>query len=88
MIHPLKILDKGLLIRITLRHSYVGQSAAQKSNLAYINDAGNAIMRVDNSSSLKFGDKRDSVHITSQDLFTVGTVWIADFLHVPFGVRI
>lgn len=67
--------------------SFVGQSAAQKSNLAFINDAGNAIMRVDNTSSLKFGDKRDTIHITSKDLFTVGTVWIADFLHVPFGVR-
>ena len=43
-------------------------------------------MRVDNYTNLQFGDKRDTIHITSLDLFTVGSVWIADMLHVPFGV--
>ena len=44
-------------------------------------------MRVDNFTNLKFGDKRDTIHITSLDLFTVGSVWVADMLHVPYGVR-
>lgn len=43
-------------------------------------------MRVDNFTNLKFGDKRDTIHITSLDLFTVGSVWVADMLHVPYGV--
>lgn len=43
-------------------------------------------MRVDNTTNISFGDKRNSIHITSKDQFKVGSVWIADFLHVPFGV--
>ncbi|KAH8104939.1 concanavalin A-like lectin/glucanase domain-containing protein [Phellopilus nigrolimitatus] len=64
---------------------FVSQSVAQKSNIAFVNDAGNAIMQVDNSTTLSFGEKRNTLHITSADQFTVGSVWIADFLHVPYG---
>ncbi|KAI5123088.1 hypothetical protein M0805_001444 [Coniferiporia weirii] len=64
---------------------FVSNSVAQKSNLAFVNDAGNAIMRVDNSSTIGFGQNRNSFHITTKNRFTAGSVWIADFLHVPFG---
>ncbi|KLO11798.1 hypothetical protein SCHPADRAFT_905736 [Schizopora paradoxa] len=67
---------------------FVGESTASKSQLAFVNDNGNAIMRVDNFTNLKFGDKRDTIHITSLDLFTVGSVWVADMLHVPFGCSV
>jgi len=67
---------------------FLGESAAMKQKLAYVNDAGNAIMRVDNTSKLSFGDKRDTIHITSKDLFKVGSVWIADMLHVPYGCSV
>ena len=43
-------------------------------------------MRVDNTSQLKFGDNRESIHIHTRDRFTVGSVWIVDMLHVPYGV--
>ena len=61
---------------------------AKKGGLISINDAKNAIIRVDNTSTLGFGDKRNSVRITSKDRFKVGSVWIADFLLVPYGVRL
>lgn len=67
---------------------FLSQSAATKSNLAFVNDAGNAIMRVDNTTNLSFGENRDTIRVTSKDRFKVGSVWIADFLHVPYGVRI
>jgi hypothetical protein len=36
---------------------------------------------------LKFGDKRDSIRVETIDRFGIGSVWIADMLHVPYGVR-
>lgn len=64
---------------------FVSMSDAKKEGLIAVNDAGHAIMRVDNTSTLSFGDKRQSIRITSKDRFKVGSVWIADFVHVPFG---
>ncbi|KAL5519765.1 hypothetical protein ACEPAG_1425 [Sanghuangporus baumii] len=64
---------------------FVNDAVAQKNGLAFVNDNGNAIIRVDNSTTLSFGEKRDSIRMTSKDRFKAGSVWIADFLHVPYG---
>ncbi len=62
-------------------------SEASKQQLAFVNSAGNAIMKVDNkTANLQFSEKRNSVRITSTDYYTVGSVWVADMLHVPYGV--
>lgn len=61
-------------------------SASDASSLAYVNDAGNAIMKVDNTSTVAFNDKRNTVRISSKDEFSSGSVWVADMLHFPFGV--
>ena len=46
-------------------------------------------MKVDNTTdNLQFNEGRDSVHIATRDHFSVGSVWIADMLHVPFGVSL
>ena len=45
-------------------------------------------MKVDNTTNLAFGQKRNTVRITTKDQFAVGSVWIADMLHVPFGVSL
>ena len=45
-------------------------------------------MKVDNTTNLAFGQKRNTVRITTKDQFAVGSVWIADILHVPFGVSL
>ena len=67
-------------------NSYVSEKTAMSSKLAYVNDAGNAIIKVDNTTKVSYGDNRNSVRITSNDRFAIGSVWIADFLHVPYGV--
>lgn len=41
---------------------WVGQSQAATDQLAYVNNAGNAIIRVDNTTFVKYNNKRDSVH--------------------------
>jgi len=65
-------------------------SAAENANdrLAYVNGAGNAIIKVDNATNVAFNQKRNTVRITSQDRFAVGSVWVADMLHVPFGCSV
>ena len=35
-----------------------------------------------------FNQKRNTVRISSKDLFAVGSVWIADMLHVTFRVSL
>lgn len=67
---------------------YVPFKQAAQSKLATINEAGNAIMKVDNSTELNFGDKRNSIRISSKAQYTVGSLWIADILHLPYGCSV
>ena len=41
-----------------------------------------------NKTQVAFNQKRNTVCISSKDLFAVGSVWIADMLHVPFRVSL
>ncbi|KAI0671115.1 concanavalin A-like lectin/glucanase domain-containing protein [Trametes maxima] len=68
--------------------NFVGEVDAFHNKLAFTNDAGNAIIKVDNSSTLKFNQNRNSVRISTKDQFTVGSVWVADILHVPYGCSV
>ncbi|KAH9066128.1 concanavalin A-like lectin/glucanase domain-containing protein [Lactarius deliciosus] len=68
--------------------TFVNASQAASRRLAFVNSAGNAIMKVDNTTVVPLNSKRDTVRITSKDLFPVGSVWIADMLHVPFGCSV
>lgn len=43
-------------------------------------------MKVDNTSTVTFNNKRNTVRISSKDEFAAGSVWVADMLHVPYGV--
>lgn len=67
---------------------FVTASQAASQQLAFVNAAGNAIMKVDNKTNVAFNQKRNTVRITSKDRFAVGSVWIADMLHVPFGCSV
>ncbi|KAI0088601.1 concanavalin A-like lectin/glucanase domain-containing protein [Irpex rosettiformis] len=67
---------------------YVDSKQASQTTLATVNAAGNAVMRVDNTSSLTFGDKRNSVRVSSQERYTVGSLWVADILHLPYGCSV
>ncbi|KAI0298071.1 glycoside hydrolase family 16 protein [Multifurca ochricompacta] len=67
---------------------FVTASQAASQRLAFVNSAGNAIMKVDNKTNVVFNDKRNTVRISSKDRFAVGSVWIADMLHVPYGCSV
>ncbi|KAF8269396.1 glycoside hydrolase family 16 protein [Lactarius quietus] len=68
---------------------YVTASEASKQQLAFVNAAGNAIIKVDNTTNnLQIKQDRNSVNIASKDYYAIGSVWIADMLHVPYGCSV
>ncbi|KAK7683143.1 hypothetical protein QCA50_013816 [Cerrena zonata] len=67
---------------------WLNASDAFTQKLAYVNDAGHAIMKVDNTSTVPFNEKRNTVRITSKDFYDVGSLWIIDLLHIPYGCSV
>lgn len=70
---------------LTSRRRYVDRETAAANGLAYVNPAGQAIIAVDDTTWLPAGALRNSVRITSNARFNVGTLVIADFARTPFG---
>ncbi|KAN0130624.1 glycoside hydrolase family 16 protein [Lactarius tabidus] len=66
--------------------NFVTAAQAAALQLAYINSAGNAIIKVDNTTVVPPNSDRNTVRITTEEAFPVGNLWIVDMLHVPFGV--
>jgi hypothetical protein len=66
--------------------SFLTAEQATAQQLAFVNAAGNAIIKVDNTTVLPSNTDRDTIRITTTNSYAVGSVWIADMLHVPFGV--
>jgi hypothetical protein len=76
----------------SLSRSYVNASVANATGLLAINSAGNAILKLDNSTSdpnpgphSTFG--RNSVLIETNYTIDIGTLVVLDAVHIPYGVR-
>ncbi|KAF9262641.1 hypothetical protein L218DRAFT_960119 [Marasmius fiardii PR-910] len=68
---------------------FVTQEQGLQQHLAYVDPNTNrAIIKVDNITVVPFNEKRNTVKITTQDLYPVGSVWITDLHHVPFGCSV
>ncbi|KAI0047741.1 glycoside hydrolase family 16 protein [Auriscalpium vulgare] len=67
---------------------WLDRDSAVQQGLAYVNNRGQAVMKVDNAVNVPFNDKRNSVRITSQDFYGVGSVWIIDVSHLPYGCSV
>lgn len=68
---------------------FVTASQASKQQLAFVNSAGNAIIKVDNTTNnLQINQDRNSVNIATKDYFAMGSVWVADMVHVPYGCSV
>ncbi|KAF5362963.1 hypothetical protein D9758_007048 [Tetrapyrgos nigripes] len=68
---------------------FVTSDVAASSKLAYVDSTTNrAIIKVDNTSTVPFNEKRNTVRIASKELYNVGSVWIADMYHVPYGCSV
>ncbi|KAM0790911.1 hypothetical protein ACM66B_004218 [Microbotryomycetes sp. NB124-2] len=66
--------------------NFVNQS--DSSQLAYITSNGNAIIKVDNTSVVPYNEKRNTVRITTEQQFGIGSLWVMDALHVPYGCSV
>jgi len=67
---------------------WLDEQDAFSQGLAAMNNAGNIILKVDNTSYVPLNQKRNSVRITSQDSYDVGSLWIIDLLHIPYGCSV
>jgi len=67
---------------------WLDRASASSSQLVYINENNRAIVKVDNVTNVPFNEKRNSVRITSQDFYGVGSLWIIDLTHLPYGCSV
>ncbi|KAF9556138.1 hypothetical protein CPC08DRAFT_670251 [Agrocybe pediades] len=67
---------------------WLNRSDAMSQQLAFVNDAGHAIIKVDNTTDVPFNIKRNTVRITSQQSFGLGSIIVTDMLHLPFGCSV
>jgi hypothetical protein len=66
--------------------SFLNQEDAIAQKLDSVNNTtGNALIRLDNFTTVTSG-KRNSIRINTNDLYRVGSLWIADMAHVSYGV--
>ncbi|KIJ57282.1 glycoside hydrolase family 16 protein [Sphaerobolus stellatus SS14] len=68
--------------------NWVDRNTAWSENLIGVNAAGNVIIRVDNATNVPFNFKRDTVRITSTDVYDLGSLWIFDVAHLPWGCSV
>ena len=68
---------------------YVNRTVATANpELTYQTSSGTNIIRVDNSSTVAYNYKRNSVRITSTDTYDIGSVWVLDAVHLPYGCSV
>ncbi|KAF8073512.1 glycoside hydrolase family 16 protein [Lyophyllum atratum] len=68
---------------------FVSASVAASAKLAFVDPATNhAIIKVDNTSIVPFNEKRNTVRISTNDRYGLGSVWVADMLHIPYGCSV
>ena len=59
-------------------------------SLTYVNSAGNAIMKVDNTTTITPPPlvNRNSIRITSKDTHSAGNIILVDVKHIPYGCSV
>ncbi|KAG6860471.1 hypothetical protein C0995_010762 [Termitomyces sp. Mi166 len=67
---------------------WLDRDQAYGQGLVYVNTVGNAILKVDNEHSVAFNQKRASVRIASKASYAVGSLWITDMVHIPYGCSV
>ncbi|KAI8985023.1 concanavalin A-like lectin/glucanase domain-containing protein [Trametes punicea] len=70
---------------------WVDQATAAQDNLAYVNQAGNAVLRVDNTTNVPnngANTRRNTIRITTQEYYDYGSLWVFDARHLPYGCTV
>ena len=85
--------------------SWVTAEVAMSERLAYVNDQGHVILKVDNTTNVRVGENRNAVgfqslvllqlhrpssqiRITTRDAYELGSLWLIDGYHIPFGCSV
>ncbi|KAI1790516.1 concanavalin A-like lectin/glucanase domain-containing protein [Ganoderma leucocontextum] len=68
--------------------NFLSEANATASKLTFVNDAGRAVIKVDNTTFVPFNFKRNSVKINTHDFFSIGSVFVLDAVHIPFGCSV
>ncbi|KAF8635259.1 hypothetical protein AX15_000482 [Amanita polypyramis BW_CC] len=70
--------------------TYLDRADAVSEGLAYVNSAGHAIMKVDNTANIPPAPQvdRGSIRITSQDTYGAGNLILLDLVHIPYGCSV
>lgn len=58
------------------------------SSLSYVDANGRAIIKVDNTTTVPYNEKRNSVKLKSNDWYKPGTVMVMDATHLPYGCSV
>ncbi|KIY50366.1 hypothetical protein FISHEDRAFT_64979 [Fistulina hepatica ATCC 64428] len=67
---------------------FLSRANATADKLTYVNDAGRAIIKVDNTTDVLYNYKRNSVRISSNDSYPVGAIIVFDAYHIPYGCSV
>ncbi|OJA18491.1 hypothetical protein AZE42_08011 [Rhizopogon vesiculosus] len=67
---------------------WVNESYATSQGLAYVDGQGHAIIKVDNITDVPMGQNRSTVRITTQDTYDLGSLWVIDLYHLPYGCSV
>ncbi|KAG6888516.1 hypothetical protein C0995_007759 [Termitomyces sp. Mi166 len=70
--------------------TYLDKPTATNQHLAYVDNNGHAIIRVDNTTNIANATlvNRPSVRITSQDTYGAGNLIVVDVAHMPAGCSV
>ncbi|KAF8552469.1 glycoside hydrolase family 16 protein [Imleria badia] len=68
--------------------TWVTQEVATSQNLAYLNAKNHIILKVDNVTNVTSGEMRNSVRITTTEAYDLGTLWMIDLNHIPYGCSV
>lgn len=67
---------------------WLNSTAAFSQGLSYINQKNQAVLKVDNTSYVPLNQKRNSVRIETSHQYGVGSLWVVDIAHVPYGCSV
>ncbi|EPQ52591.1 hypothetical protein GLOTRDRAFT_117397 [Gloeophyllum trabeum ATCC 11539] len=69
--------------------TYLNQAEAQAAHLAYVDsNSGHAFIRVDNTTNVPDQQKRNTIEIFTHEFYPVGSVFILDAVHIPWGCSV
>ncbi|KAF7323782.1 Rhodanese domain-containing protein [Mycena kentingensis (nom. inval.)] len=68
--------------------NWMDEAGAYTDHLALVNAWGNVILKVDDFSNVPFNEKRNSVRITTKKSYELGSLWIIDAVHLPYGCSV